>query len=359
MPRIVFILSSLNDIHFRKRVEEFIKHGYDVEVYGFVRQEHGTPILPFQYTVLGTTRGMHYFSRIYLYIKCMISLAKKGKDTVFFYSGLDIALFARMFIRANYIYEVCDLTELGIKNKLLRQILVAINKNCIRNSLTTILTSEGFAKFFSDIPANKYEIIPNKVSPDCPPKKATKRDTDSIIRIGFVGSIRYETIYRFIKACCNRDKIEVHLYGIYSEGDEWSSQIKALVADSKNIFYHGRFSNPQDLPDIYSRLDVLLCTYTPSSQNVIYAEPNKLYEAMYFNCPIIVSSGTFLAEKVNRLNIGFAIDAMHEEEINTFIDSLTPQMIEAKRKNCQSIPDSECIDNYDTFFDAISMKIKK
>ena len=43
MKEIVFILSSLNDPHYRKRVEEFMDHGYEVTVYGFKREGRELP----------------------------------------------------------------------------------------------------------------------------------------------------------------------------------------------------------------------------------------------------------------------------------------------------------------------------
>lgn len=354
MPHIVFILSSLNDIHFRKRVEEFIRHGYDVEVYGFLREGHGVPMLPYKYHVLGTIRAKHYLSRVLIYLKSMFSLAKRKKDVIFFYSSLDIALFARIFIKSKYIYEICDLTETYLTNRIFRHILVSINESCIKASVITIFTSEGFANFFSDIPNDKYEIIPNKVSPDCPHRiKLAKKHDSSIIKIGFVGVIRFEAIYHFIKACCNRRNIEIHLFGLYREGNVWSTKIKELEETSSNILYHGKFSNPQDLPKIYSKIDLLLCTYTPSSQNVIYAEPNKLYEAMYFKCPIIVSDNTFIGEKVRNLDIGFSINAMNEHAICSFLDSLTYKMLKQKTQQCYLIPDSECLDIYDNFFNKL------
>ena len=359
MPHIVFILSSLNDIHFRKRVEEFKRHGYDIEVYGFLREGHGVPSLPYEYHELGTIREKHYFSRIVLYLKSMFFIARKKKNALFFYSSLDIALFARLFIKAKYIYEVCDLTELVIKNTIIRKCLVAINKRCINDSLITILTSEGFANFFSDISPDKYEIVPNKVSPDCPPriKQSTEHDS-SIIKIGFVGVIRFETTYHFLKACSNLPNIEIHLFGIYSEADTWCSQIKDLVSVASNIYYHGRFSNPQDLPEIYSQIDLLLCAYTPSP-GVNYAEPNKLYESLYFNCPIIVSDGTFLGNKVKQLGVGFSINAMDEISIKEFLDSLTYHDIGSKREQCSLISDEECIDKYDSFFYKLQMRLQK
>ena len=89
-----------------------------------------------------------------------------------------------------------------------------------------------------------------------------------------------------------------------------------------NCFFHGEFKSPDDLPKIYDQIDVLLCTYDIKTASPRFAEPNKLYESIYFKTPIIVSSNTFIAEKVNRLGIGFDIDPYNNESVKAFIKTL-------------------------------------
>ena len=247
---IVFFLGSLNDPHFQKRVEVFIKHGYIVKVFGFLREGRDKPSVSYDYISLGTLKERHYFSRFVIYFKSFFRVRKEAIRLLCFYSSLDIALFARLFIRSDYIYEVCDLTELSIANKFIRNVLVRANRRCINKSKLTILTSQGFAKFFSDIMPHKYEIIPNRVSPDCQLVSIKRKPIVGTVRIGFVGVIRYETTYRFVSACVGRNDVEVHLYGIYSIADTWSSKIQKLVEENDNMYYHGKYTNPVDLPSI-------------------------------------------------------------------------------------------------------------
>ena len=354
MTKIVFILSSLNDPHFRKRIEVFREHGYEVVVYGFLRDGQGIPKVDYDYHVLGIIKERHYLSRFLLYLRSMMKLKRKCEGSICFFSSLDIALFARIFIKSRYLYECCDLTELVINQKFIRHFLVRKNEQTINDSLLTIFTSQGFAEYFSQIDSNKYEIIPNKVSSLCP--QPLPRSHSHKLRIGFVGVIRFETTFHFVRACLGRQDVELHLYGIYSEGDPWSMKIRGLVDSVDNITYHGRFSNPMDLPSIYSGIDLLLCAYTPSP-GVNYAEPNKLYEALYFSCPIIVSDGTYLGKKVREMGIGYVIDSMNESQITAFLDSLNEESYLEKLEKCRSYPQRECIDEYDFFFDHLEKRL--
>lgn len=360
MKEIVFILSSLNDSHFRKRVIEFIEHGYQVKVYGFKRVNQPLPEnMGFDYTVLGEIANRNFTSRLGQFRKAIKNIAKECSGKLCFYSSLDVALFAKMYIKSPYLYEVCDLTELVISNSFIRNGLASINKYIIKKSLDTIITSEGFAEYFSDIPQEKFSLIPNKVDPECPevlPKTELKKD--SVFKIGFVGVIRFETTYNFVKVFSeSKTKAELHLYGIYSDGDVYSDKIKELVKDSDRIFFHGRFNNPDDLPKIYSQIDLLLCAYPPT-RGVIYAEPNKLYEAMYFRCPIIVNNHTFLGRKVSFLNIGYVIDGMDAQNIAEFIDHISYEDYVQKVQACHAILQVSCLNINEEYFNKLKIYAK-
>ncbi len=351
---IVFILSSLNDSHFRKRVEEFIDNGYQVKVYGFRRKGQNLSDLRYKPVILGEIENRNFSARLSLFNRSIKGIAKECKGKLCFYSSLDIALFAKLYIKAPYIYEVCDLTELTISNPLLRKALTKVNTSVIKKSQKTIITSEGFAEYFSKLPQNKFYLIPNKVSADMPPFEDKKRELNiDKIKIGFAGVIRFESIYHFVKACADYGKnIEMHLFGIYSDADDWAEKTKQIEKCNENVVFHGRFSNPGDLPSIYEGIDLVLCTYPPTL-GVKYAEPNKLYEAIYFRCPIIVSEKVFLGDKVKRLNIGYVIDAMDEEKIKDFLKSLNAYDYQLKVDACKSIPQNDCINRNNDFFKLI------
>ena len=127
-----------------------------------------------------------------------------------------------------------------------------------------------------------------------------------------------------------------------------------ILKEYPNCKFHGAFNSPLDLPQIYSRIDLVLSTYDVESVNVFYAEPNKIYEAIYFRTPIIVSSGTFLAEKFNRLNIGFDVDAMNELSIIDLVKNINNELLLDKKKSLDLIPMSEVINVNDFLFEKLS-----
>lgn len=348
-PQIVFVLPNLGAPHFRNRISDFILHDFDVIVYGYERYNNRLD-LPYQVHSLGTVTRKRYFDRIKLYVRTLWKLTRRHKGVVFYLGNLDIALFFHFlhpFTR--YIYEECDLSH--TYDKRLTAPLEFVDRKIIRHSILTVTTSEGFIRYhFGNKCPDNVCLIENRLNPDVikfPAIKSRAFDKKSLV-IGFVGGPRFDSVHNFIKVFCSEfPNYEFHVFG---------GPILEEFVDLKsvsNCFFHGFFSNPEDLPQIYDSIDLLLCTYPLSIENVRYAEPNKLYECIYYEKPIIVSRGTFLEEKVNRLGIGFSIDAMDEGEIVSFVNNLTDIDIEEKVRNSRLIDKKSLIDSNDAFFDRL------
>lgn len=356
MKKFVFVINTIRQARCVRRVEEFIEHGYQVDVYGFDREgdKRALPNIPL--SVIGTFQnGSNYFNRLKV-IRSAIknNVAKKyaPEETIFFLFNLDIVLAFRSVFgsKYKYIYEVSDLAELVVGNKLIREFLIWQNNQCMRKAYHVVFTSEGFCDFYNHIPREKISVIPNRVSTNCPKIENIVRVLNpNRIKIGFVGIIRFETVLKFAKVCNAQNNVEFHLFGLISNGDEYALQLEELAKESSNITLHGPFQNPKDLPTIYESIDMVLSAYPPTP-GVIYAEPNKLYEAIYFRCPIIVNKGTFLGKKVERLNVGYVIDAMNEKCIQDFLSDLNAQSYLEKVKACQAIPQEECLNINNDFF---------
>ena len=109
------------------------------------------------------------------------------------------------------------------------------------------------------------------------------------------------------------------------------------IKNTGRIFFHGTFKNPDDLPHIYSQLDFVVATYDVSGINPRYAEPNKLYEAIFFRTPIIVSRNSFLEHKVKELGVGFSVNALDDNDIVSQINAITPDIYKDYVSKLESI----------------------
>lgn len=168
------------------------------------------------------------------------------------------------------------------------------------------------------------------------------------LSIGFVGKPRFKSVVNFATVFCrNFPTYQFHFFG-GPVGKEFEP-----LRNYPNCRFHGFFITPDDLTDIYSQFDLVLSTYDVEFEIVRYAEPNKLYEAIYFETPIIVSKGTFLAEKTEELGVGYAIDPMSEEQVISFEKNVSIESITSKIEKEREIPTSYCINSNKELFDRI------
>jgi len=356
--KIVFIMSGTFPPRAVKRINDFICRGYEVDVNIF-RRVDSLPDLPFSYNIVGAFNPeMSYVKRVPILVKGVKVVVRKynnEKNVLYYAFGLDCAMIL-MFLQHQhrYVFEESDLMHTYINNAIIRKSLERIDRLTIRKSLITVFTSAGFAKYhFGNFIPQNVCIIPNKLAKnvlECSnvPKKVKGV---SHLSIGFVGRARFRSIYLFAKHFLVRyPQHDLHFFGSVSE--ESINQFKELDR-YPNCHFHGSYVTPVDLPQIYSQIDLLLSTYDTDFENVRYAEPNKFYESIFFETPIVVSEGTYLGENVMKYNTGYVVNPFDKRNIETFINGLTDNDIQSKVNSIKKIPKEFSINNTDAFFERL------
>lgn len=351
---IVFVLASIDAPHILKRIGEFIDRGYNVEVYGFKHFRETSLVLPdsFNINIIGEITQANYWKRIstlirgvkYVIAKC------KGKKVIYYLPSLDVAIFHLLFCKSPYIYEESDLKHTYVKSRFTQSILEFISKKIIKNAEVAAFTSEGFRKFhFGDNAPLNTCLVPNKLNASIRNlSQIVKKNIDlNHIRFAFVGKAQFASVYKFAEEIAKYyPQHEMHFYGTVDDRD---IEVIDRLKKHSNIYFHGRFSNPKDLPGIYSSIDILLAIFDLKPSNWLYAEPNKLYDSIYFRTPIIAPKGTFLEDRVNEMGIGYSIDMLNES-VKDFISSLSIESLNHKISNLNNIPLSYAVnDNYVLF----------
>lgn len=363
MSTIVFILSSSVNQNGIKRIDEFVERGYDVKVYGFNREvKYCNKSKYVEINILASfSNNQPYLKRLGIMRKGIKSVLEETReqDCVYYLIGPDVAMIFTLICNRNYIYEEPDLVHTYIKNRYVRNILERIDKRIIRKSILSVFRSEGFPIYhFGDNIPDNCTVITNRLNKDIQrfPIVEKKEINMKHLRVGFVGGIRFKSIKSFAQIFCERfPESEFHFYGIL-DTDEEKLLFKPLEKFD-NCHFHGCFKNPDDMPTIYSNIDLLLSTYDIEFENVRYAEPNKIYEAIYFETPIIVSKGTFLGDKVLRLGVGYTVDPLNEEEIISFIRGLSIANMKEKVENMRKISKEDLINRNDSFFKLLESKL--
>lgn len=350
-----------------KRIQEFINRGYSVDVYGF--EFENVPVsndgsLPYYYNVLATLPNfpnqLSYRKRLTLFASKIKEVIKKydKKKTLFYFFTLNTSIYTLLIPGLIFINEESDMLFDRAKKQWLRELIKWTNKRVIKKSFLTVFTSQGFADYYfgEHVPQNIY-VIPNKVNGDCLKLPKVEKSTfdENHIRFGFTGNARYDSIFNMCKMVA--DHFPQHEFHFYGTLNYFSEEQKKALNGFKNCTVHGKFKNPDELPVIYSNIDFLVGTYDVSGINPRYAESNKIYEAMFFETPIIVSKDTVLAKIVNKYNIGCAVDALKDNEVIDCIRSLTKEKYDMYRHALAVIPKTESVNENTSFFNLLESKL--
>ena len=359
--KIIFFVNIMRQARCIRRIEDFINNGYDVEVYGFDREGDNRNLPSFNHTIIGEISSKtSYYKRLIMMVNSIKSATKhqEEENAIYYIFSLDVAIAFLMSGNWNrkYIYEVSDLMELEVGNKIISNMLIKCNQFVIKQSVETIMTSPGFERFlFPSHKLNNITIIQNKLNRHIIDLHAPKQRTFDInnIVIGFTGAIRNEAIYNFVNVI-GEDFPNIHLkfHGIFTDDKVYANKIKASIEKYKNIEYCGPFKNPNDFPEIYSNIDMVLSLYTAKGNDKVL-EPNKLYEAIYYEKPIIVSKDTFTGDFVESQEIGFTVNGEDKNDIKNFLNSITTKDYLLRSKNCASIAKSNLIDDSSILFDKL------
>ena len=354
--KVVFIVASLSQPRCIKRIKALYENGYDVEVYGYRRGLYEVNAYPNEIKVneLGyVDNGKGYVKRFINNYKKIKKIVKSySSNTLFYGFSYDIAL-SLLLNKRKYVYEISDIIYAYYNNSVLRRFFKFIDKIMIKCSVFTIMTSEGFKRyFFSDSEINNVIVQPNKVSCQLENIDRKSKDFEKKITFAYVGSFRYpNTIFRFARIIGEYfPQYEYHFYG----NSDLTPLAKELARKYSNVKYLGVFKSPDDLQNIYANIDVVTACYDNSGLNEQIAEPNKLYEAICFCCPVIVSENTFLSQRVNQLKVGYVINPNEDKFIIDFISNLKKEDLKNISINEYRMSKEEYIDSPKIILDRLN-----
>lgn len=341
MNNIVFFVFDPSP-RIERRIEDFVDAGFNVKVYGYKYDVINVDYCnspKYTYNVIETIpHAVSYKTRMAGLKKIKAIIKQFNKETTLFYFfSLNVAAIAP-FLHIKYVYEESDMLFDRFGKKVLRKAVIAFNKYVIKKSTITVMTSEGFAEFYygKKRPQN-IEFVLNKVNAKCMQLPAMEKQPFDVnhIRFGFAGNIRYKATLNLASIIARMyPQHEFHFYG--NTESLPAEQVDGLKT-YPNIVFHGLFKNPDDLPAIYASMDFCVCNYDISGVNPRYAEPNKLYEALFFDTPIMVSPQTYIGKKVKEQNVGFEIDSYDEKLIKETIDAIDEAYYNELRNNIKSI----------------------
>lgn len=353
--RIIVVCNASSQPRIHKRVNVLSKI-INTKVFGFKRKYYSSNKFnsSTDYTSLGFIENGRYFNRIYKLVQAwrVISLNSESNDGLYAF-GIDCFLIGKL---AGIKFGIVELGDLRFVNRP-SSFMARLERYILSKANKIVITSPYFYEsYFKEygFEKNKFIVLENKLPENhfTRPSPVSEIRDGGKINIGLIGYLRYkepiEFIIRFVES--NSDRYTLQCYG--------DGPFSYLISDSacESITFHGEFISPGDLREIYSNIDINYICYEQTDENVKIAIPNKYYESIFFNKPIICSKGTALASEVLKDNIGKSLDFSRPTQMYDDLKAIDQEFIRIHSINCGKIPTEKLFDDAENKIRTLDVK---
>ena len=355
---VLFFAHDSHDARFLKRLLSFRDLGFSVSWVGYDRGR-GSPALDklvgqFPHTRLGRTFDGKYIQRAWACITTLGRLVLKPgrlRASQLWYctnvENLAVIMLVRCLrgLRGKVIYEVADIQPAMVGSGAVGRLLRFLERLCLRHIDLLVVTSPAYLDEFltkRQLYDGPSFLLENKVyfGPETPQfKPLPDRIHEGPLTVGLFGNIRCERSLKLIEQVAGavREEVSFILRG-YPTAD-LKAALEQLVSDNPNIRFLGRYSSPDDLPGIYSEVD--LCwgfDFYAAGGNSKWCLTNRIYEAGLFGVPLLVEAETMGGKYVERLRSGWTFREPLEETLVEFFKKVSPAEVRERQKWIRGLP---------------------
>lgn len=181
--------------------------------------------------------------------------------------------------------------------------------------------------------SGQHFVLENKIPESMAVSIAHPTQNDKKLFIAFNGGLRYSGIFKnLFEAVDGLDNVNLDIYG----GDSGEGDVIMKYAEGKkNITFHGPYKY-EDIPTIYSKMDIVWAVYPSNDFNVKLAISNKYHESIFYGVPGIFAKNTLLGELVDNNKTGYQVDGYSVESIRNLIikirDNKSSEIAEKRQK---------------------------
>lgn len=327
--KVCFLLTHIPDPRMNKRIE-VLKECSEVQVICVRRssQDIWKPSQNVKHEIididLPSAKNLikRYFKSIEFQRIALQKLNEIQPDVVYA-EGLDTLLIANQDSKKRkiqIIFEVADLRESYIVKprnpikRLITDMLLAREKQCFRNVNNLVITSPKFYDYHYKtlISRDKTIFIPN--APDIVFFRDYMRKKAGDFTVGFIGGIRYLNQMKMLVDSAKFTGCKVLFAGAGGTSTDYI-EIKEYCDRQEHVEFTGKYDYNSQIARLYGRVDCVYAVYDADNPNVRLALPNKLYEAVLCELPIIVAKGTFLSEIVQEWGVGVSVNHKDSQEL--------------------------------------------
>jgi len=221
------------------------------------------------------------------------------------------------------VYDIADFyadAYVPTNANLLRKLTRYLEALLVMRVNATIIADEARIKQIGFKPKNLYVIYnsPPDVYGILLSRLCTAVNKNSHFTIFYGGAIDDgRGLYHLVEVCQRISDVTLMIAGFGRLEKHFLNFIKA----KKNVIFLGRISY-QEVLNRTMKCDCVVVLYDPRIPNMVYASPNKLFEAMMCGKPVVVSAGTAMASTVWREKCGLVVNYGDVNELKRAIELL-------------------------------------
>lgn len=251
------------------------------------------------------------------------------KPNVIYAEGLDTLIIAGKYKNnhnVRIVFEVADLRENYITppkkavDWVITAVLLSREKKAFQNVDFLVVTSPRFydMHYNSLISKDKMLFIPN--APDAAVFKGYKKH-EGEFTVGFIGGIRYLHQMKMLVDAAEIVGCKVLFAGAGGTSSDYE-EIQAYCKGREYVSFTGHYDYNIQIASLYGMVDCVFAVYDADNPNVRIALPNKLYESILCELPIIVAKGTYLEELVKEWGVGVSVSHKDKQELVNALNKL-------------------------------------
>ncbi len=360
MTRIAFFAHDAGDAAVRRRVRGFVDD--DLSVTGFMMRRAEDIPRDWDNIDLGRTHDADYLQRIGAIFSGARRAARQrdrlAAADVIYARNLDMlatAFLARRMagLKTPVVYECLDVHRLLARKDAVGGLFRLVEGALLKRTRLLVVSSPAFLeRHFAVHHPGRYtaRLIENRLAagghygprPGRNPTPSVPRQ-DNPLAIGWVGVLRCSRSLDLLIGLARHfgDRISISLHGApaLTEIPDFHKRIAGLP----NLAYHGRYTAPEDLSQVYDGLDLVWAgDFMEAGENSVWLLPNRLYEGGYYAVPPVAPAGTETANWIAQHAIGFTADEPLDSDLPRLIADLidNPRPIAARRDRLLGLPDS-------------------
>lgn len=342
----MIIIVRSNDVNPDPRVEKYTsflnKQSIPYKVLAWNRGKEEVKKVNTDYFNLNAAYGKKHLNiknKILWFIFVFKYLVKnKNKYNCIHACDLDTAIpvyISNIFCRKKIIYDIFDLSGNINSKSILAKLMAKFEKRVIEKADYVIVCENDRIKQIDEQIGKidrEYLIMPNIPNEINNTEIAFEKDNNYELVLGYTGIFdKHRGLEDLLEVVANHKYIKLNIGGFGLLGD----MVESYADSNENIVYFGKVNYGLGL-QIMKNSDLIVAMYYKTNKVHKYAAPNKYYEGLMLETPIITTKSTLVGNKTEHNKTGFAIEE-GKKSIEKLLENLKQEEIKERSINCKNV----------------------